>query len=702
MGAGASKAHEANTINPSSTYLPPTSIDTSSIETETAASIGTGSIDTVVDVAVAGQKWETSSIDTAPDDVPAIDDTVIDDVAVIDEVTQVEGPLEEGPPADVAVPAAVLGLDEGWSGEDVLAPLPDALLITDEVAASVLVSGADFENANISLVAFDSSAGQVEVLYGWVHPDAEAKILDAIIDENGLVEVTEPAMVMGQLDADIENNIHGELVTAVKSVKHHSAAGSPIPEHTHKRLADLAGLRETLPISDDGAVAAMWAHYGPALDASIATAAGSGDVAAIGMVTKFETEHEGTITKLVPVKDLGPGAPDLVATVKPASRPSVVSASSGRLLLGDRLPQGGNEYEIDLGAGFVARYRPHNDKAVGSSAGMQGLLEIQAPPGAGRQGELVGRLAQLNLNNKPLTAGEAEYTYLLRNAWAQGVEHTPAVRDAIDAGHDLASSYAEMLASERAHETVCMDQSEMIGWAKRIRIEADTAATPMRTAIVRDALAKQLGYASGADMAATPGYNPMPTREGPTHVWSRFDVNSSTLDPKWGTRKLVHQVTGKNLAPMLTSGGGVLTATEHRQFMGHTGVGMSEAADAGTGGSRAVFLRVKPTDTYNSGQWLEWNQPGALLTRSDWYGYNGDKFGNFQSSAQTRNPNQLVNHTAHNNEVMFRDGIDLFGPHGPDRIHLGSKQAATAVIAELKASGRTHIRNQPLSEVIVE
>jgi len=543
------------------------------------------------------------------------------------------------------------------------------------------------------------------MLYGWVHPDAEAKILDAVIDQNGLVDVTAPATVFGQLPIDKETGFHNELVTAVKSVKHHSKAGSQIPAHTEERLAELKATRDELAANSDPAVGKMLAHYGPALDAAIATAEGTGTADKIGMVTVFEADHEAMVTSKVKAKDLGAGGPDLVAHIKPASRPIVVTDTkgAGKLVL-DRSSLSGQEYQIDLGGGFTARYRPHNSDKLSAPKGMQGLLEIQAPPGAGQQGELVGRLAQLNLHNKPLTAAEAEHTYLMRNAWAQGIDQHKSVRDAIDAGHTLASTHAEVLASERSHETFGLSDTEMVSWAKRIRLEADTAAAPMKTQILRDAVAKQLGFDSGATMATTPGYNPIPTREGPTHVWNRFDVSAETLAPAWSTKRLVHNVSGQNLNSMLTTGGGVFAATEHRQFMAaQTGLGMSETADIKTGGSRSVFLRVRSQHSGSSSkQWLEWNNPSRLLARSDWYAYNSDQYGKFtDGTSQTRNPSSLVKFTAQNNEVMFRDGIDLFGDYGPDRIHVGSASTAQSVIAQIESTGRTHIRNKPLSEVIV-
>jgi len=687
MGAGSTKPHEASTVTPSTNYSAP-----ANTTPPPAAGAGAG------EDLVAGKKWETTEDAptaemTGPDNQPDPGSQQDPDIAAV-------GELAEHPVHD-----QVPGLDEAWASTEPLAGLPETLSPMDATATSVLVAGGDFENANLSLAAYHSGDGQIEVLYGWVHPDAEAKILDAIIDQDGLVEVTEPAMVYGQLDVDTETGFHKELVTAVKSIKHHTNAGSSIPAHTQQRLAELVALREELASHDDAAVALMLAHYGPALDASVAVANGSGTTDQIGMVTVFETNHEAQLTTKVPAKALGPTGPDLVGNIKPASRPKIVTDTQGRTLLSERQGAGGGqEYEIELGGGFLARYRPHNDSNVSSSKGMQGLLEIHAPPGAGHHEELVGRLAQLNLHNKPLTAAEAEHTYLLRNAWAQGVDQAKSVRTAIDSGHTLAGSYAELIASERSQEAVGLNQAEMVAWAKRIRLEADTAAAPMRTSLLRDAVATQLGFTSGAAMAATNGYDPMPTREGPTHVWSRFDIAATSLGEAWSSKRLVHKVTGNNLSQLLTSGSGVFAATEHRRFMGaKNGLGMSEAADVGTGGSRSVFLRVKPKSAnYGASQWLEWDQPAQLLSRSDWYAYNSDQFGKFTNgSNQTRNPNTLVSHNAHNNEVMFRDGIDLFGPHGPDRIHLGSKTEASKVISTLKASGRTHIRNQPLEEVIV-
>lgn len=712
MGAGKSKNHEANTITPATqtqtqTQATPTALGAVAVaESDTPATA-------MATKFVTGQKWPAATV------------TVIDGAAgaagageglegelveahLPDPTPGLEAPAEPDP--SPAVPdgpdLTVAGLDESWDSADALTPIPSGLSATDLVGHSLLVAGADFENANITLVAYDGADGPTDTLYGWVHPDAEAKILEAIIDEDGLVPVTKDAMVNDRLEVDEEHDFCGELITAVKSVKHHSAASSDIPAHTKERLDKLnalaAELTDAADGDDGGGVAAMLDHYRPALDA--ATAAAAGDATAvgdIGVVAPFVCEHMRLVTVMVPAGDTEATGPNLVGVTKPASRPAV-SVAEGAHSVAGRTKATGKEYEIDLGAGFVARYRPHSDAKISAAKGMQGLLEITAPVGGGRHRELVGRLAQLNLANRALSGAQAEYTYLLRNAWAQGIDQAASVRDATNTGATLAGSYAELLASQRASEAAGFTQAEMVSWAKRIHLEAEHLATPKRTELLRDAIANELGYGSGTEMASAAGYCPIPTRTGPTHTWERFDIAANGLSDAWKDRKLVHSIGGGRLDEVLAAGG-VLAATEHRRFIGtKPGVGMSESADVDSGGSRSVFLRVRNKNSSNQkGQWLEWKDPSRLLSRSDWYGYNGDKFGKLHVGGQTRDPDVLAGHSAHNNEVMFRDGIDLFGPAGPDKIHAGTNTAAKALITKLTKTGRTTIRGQPLDTIIV-
>ena len=87
-----------------------------------------------------------------------------------------------------------------------------------------------------------------------------------------------------------------------------------------------------------------------------------------------------------------------------------------------------------------------------------------------------------------------------------------------------------------------------------------------------------------------------------------------------------------------------------------------------------------------------WDDPSVLLRRSDWYAYPSDHFGSLNSasghsvSGLTRDPAKVVTFNG-NNEVMFRDGLDLLGAEAPSRVICGSAKARDEVLAFFKTKG---------------
>jgi len=102
---------------------------------------------------------------------------------------------------------------------------------------------------------------------------------------------------------------------------------------------------------------------------------------------------------------------------------------------------------------------------------------------------------------------------------------------------------------------------------------------------------------------------------------------------------------------------------------------------------------------------LVWDDPTVLLRRSDWYAYGGDHFGSLNPasghsvSGLTRDPFKVVTFNG-NNEIMFRDGIDLLGTEAPSRIVCGSAKARDEVLGFLKDRGVTHLHGRAVQDVV--
>lgn len=599
-----------------------------------------------------------------------------------------------------------------------LLPVPATATEAHPAGEPLLIGGADLEDASATLIAYASPGGPREVLFATVTPEAEQKLLEAVaLSDEHKVAVTVDKQVHGRLPIDEQHQLFDQIQTVVKSVNHHLKAGDGVPEHTHANHAKLVATLDQLD-ADPGrtpAEQAMLAHYRAAADQIAERLAPDHEVAydaggKVPVLSPYEVASTVQVTELVPapVGDLPDGLVAAHARQATRIKPRLDDGQAswdGKA----RSKATGHEYVIDLGDGYTAVYRPHAaaDGKTDPSFSQRGALEVIAPPGAGHGPELVDRLGRLNLVNRPMSQAEGEWAYLNRNITAQRLDTRAEVRAALDACKGLEDATYQELWTARADEAIGMNERQLGDFGRQLLLEAEARALTHKVRLVRDAVAKATGHADGAALAASPGYDPTPTRAGGWLQWNRFDVaaDPSTVDAAFGSRGLSHHVRGTDLVTVLTNGG-VLACTERRRLMGvKSNVGSSENADMETGGAQSVFLRVG-TKT-SSGPVLHWDDPGRLLVRADWYAYDGDHYGainpkahQYSATKLTRDPHAVAKFASASNEVMFRNGIDLLGDQAPSRIVCGSAALRSKVIAALSARGVTHLAGRPIEEVV--
>ena len=729
MGSGSQKAHEAIAIAPS----PPTVTDVEDstavadheVLTDGCAKCGAplddgegwnGLCGNCADIA----EYESDVADyLAEAGTDLVDGTGLnDDGSAATAPTPAEDPVakEDRPPAPEGVDFD-LDATPPVDTSEVLTPVPADPDVGDMAGHPLIVGGDDLDDASLTLVSYADAAGGEprEVLYGWVNPEAEHKVLDALaLDEEKLVPVEVTKEINGRLPLDEEHNLYGQLEKVAKSVNHHLKAGDGIPQHTldntEKLWTQLSGLYDAATADEKemisvylGAIEQITPKLDPAYDEPYST----GKLAHIDPHTVNQTV---TVTEMVPAP--AEDTPDglLAAKIRDTTRikPTLDKDGQGSWNGSSRYSgQGGKEYRIDLGDGYEAIYRPHNATS-GDSAhlGQRGFLEIVAPPGAGHGPEMVERLGQLNLVNRPMTAAEAEWTYLQRNIWAQRLDQDKNIANTVAAAKTLDDTVAELVFSEKAHQAIGMNDAQLARFAKSIQLEAEARALPEKTRMVREAVASHLGFASGQDLAESAGYNPIPRRTAGWYTWDRFDVagDPDTTTSHFGSRVLYHRVTANNIADIFANSG-ALVATERRRVMGiQPNIGMSEGSDMTSGGSRVVDLRIgsKPPQ----GPVMVWNNPTRLLRRADWYAYDGDHFaasadvGGWSTKGQTRDPAKVAGFKKGNNEILFRNGIDLTGSEAPDHIRCSSTAQRDQVLAVLDAKGISTLGGRSVKEVV--
>jgi hypothetical protein len=693
MGGGATKAHEAFTVSPAVAVAVATpSASPAAVSPPSASAAQNPTIEAAGAAGAAGapspkQLDPTGDLAAAPATTPT---------------TLEHGPTGGNNHTDEHTDMLV---------DDAVTPIPASVPIGEITGTPLLVGGADLDDSLATLVAYHSPDGPVEVLHAVVTEPAEAKLLEAVAAaKEHLVPVTVTKDVHGRLPLDETSELYEQLVTVAKSVNHHLKLGDGIPQATVDKHAALAGKLDKL--STDPATTAdehtMLAHYqaataeiGSRLAPGFATPYQQGGK--VPTVEPHTVAHPVTVTEMQPAPAAQPSDGRLAARIRNATRirPTITDGTADW----DRKARAhaaGKEYVIDLGDGYQAVYRPHApDKGVVFS--QRGSLELVAPAGAGHGPELVRRLGRLHLVNRPMTAAEGEWAYLSRNIWAQQLDQRPGVAAALTDAQGLEDAVRHQLIADRAGEAIGLDEPALEAFSKQLLLDAEAAALPHKVHLVRDAVAKARGLASGEALTADPAYDPTPRRSGGWLVWDRFDVVPGTVDSQFGGRGLRHAMTGNNLVDVLRSG--VLASTERRRLMGvKTGLGKSESADMESGGAKSVFVRVGSKSDGGTG--LYWDQPGRLLRRADWYAYPSDHFGSLNPasshsvSGQTRNPTTVAGFDGSLNEVMFRNGIDLFGSEAPTRICCGSTAVRDEILALLAERGITELGGKPVSQVV--
>lgn len=594
-----------------------------------------------------------------------------------------------------------------------LTPVPTAPPVGEPTGTPILVGGDDFINSEATLVAYDSPDGPREVLLTHISEEAEEKLLDALsIPGTHMEEIQVEEEVKERLDLDKEKKLAELTTAAITSVQHKLKKSLPMSDASiakHQAAVDaVSAVLNDPSLSDDEK--AMAQHYMDQLAVMKDKIDNGGAV--MPWMYPYEVTATKMVTKQIPVPDGDPEPGTLAATVRKASRIKAnLDPATGQTSWDGvtRSSAKGTEYEIDMGDGWKAVYRPYKDNNPSSTEfSLRGQLEVHAPAGTGHGKDLVDRLEQLHLMNKPMTAAEGEWTYLANNIQAQGLEGSAGMTAAMETAQGLQDLQVQEIVHQRMESLMGLDSGALQTAMKRIHLEASHKVLPMKVEVVRDAVAKASGFSSGAELAASPGYEPTPSTGGKWLTWSRFDVTGSKAEIQgaFQGRSLTHSLNGGDLASLL--GTGVLASTEKRAVMGiGGGIGMSEQDDKMTGGANSVFLRVKKTPSTPGGGRLIWDDPSVLMQRSDYYAYNGDHYGainpahyKYSAGAITRDPMKIAKFSGGSNEIMFRNGIDLLGAEAPSRIVCHTAAERSSILASLTARGITQLGGKPVEDVL--
>ena len=683
MGSGSMKSHEPFKVAP--TAAPGTSpIVTAASQSSTPAGIGTSDL-----------------VDTLAMTIGSANPSVLDDI-----------PSTALTEPGVSISSSVDLIEEQWAERQALTPIPDQLPVGDGMGAALAVGGADFIDGSATLICFAGPTSNDEprqVLTATLTPGAEEKLLDALTSPDApMIPTLVERDLTGRIPLDQDHHIHERLAKIAKSINSKYKNNNPASPHTEANLATLTTeleemQAEALPGSVESEMLQRYrddiTECQKRLETDFCLPYNEGG--RIAMIEPFGKHGKALVTEMVP--DPTVTSEGLAVTRRKASRIEVTKDPSGKARWdgSSRTPADGTELAVDLGDGYTAVVRPGGMNPAGKAEhGLHNTLEVIAPPGTDTHHQLVAQLGKLNLVNRPMSQAEAEWSYLQRNVWAENLQDHPSVTQAMKKAAGIEEAHEHLLLTQRAHLAVGMNDAQLEGFARQLKIDAEADALTDKLRIFRGGVATAMGHADSNTLTSLPGYRPVPQRVKGWLTWPRLNYDHTKATQAFTGRHLTHNLTSGNIAQVLMSG--ALVSTERRSMMGIKGVGMSESADKMTGGSRGVFLRVTSA---GHGAHLIWDDPAKVLSRTDWYGYNGDHYGatvegSGNSHGQTRDPYTAAKFNASNNEIIIANGLDLLGADAPSRVKCGSQKKRDQVTTALTKAGVTTIGGRPLHEVI--
>lgn len=564
-----------------------------------------------------------------------------------------------------------------------------------------MVAGPDVEDQTFTAVfchdpaAPDDPGKNRLVLFGKLRPEAEAKLMDALaVDEKASP---------GPLASDV---FWGEILTAAKSVNHHVGEGSPIPQHTQEKIkAVKAALASFAPSSpQEQKMKETYEQYITVLEHAAEKGEKTYKLYSGGMFSQFVPSLEESERET---------AGGFKAKKITGSRPFSEEKEGQLFWDGEKRIRDkifGEEYEIDLGDGYRLIYHPSRNPVPYS---LRGTVELIGPPGSADGHTALEKLSLLHLHASPVaSAEEAEVMYLERNVWVQGFGDDPEYKKIGKTVSEIGRKYEAEAVARLEEAAAHLSEEEMIVLAKSLVLENQRRLLRHRAKLLKNFFEKKLGLAEGS-LDNFPAYQPRPLAASGKkggHFWNRFDLTADKVRQALKGYVIAHKL-GENETDRLCrliESGGFLACGEVRARMGIRVSTTSPVEDMKTGGASYAFTFIRPAFSQRDYD-IVW-EPETLLTRSDWFATKDDAFGAVNPAdpksgyEKTTNVKKLKSWKSHfsgwGGQVMFKNGIDLFGIHPPRHIFVKSAADREKVLASFAKVGVKELGGRPVEEVV--
>jgi len=482
----------------------------------------------------------------------------------------------------------------------------------------------DVEDQN-ALVFVETVGGKPRTVVKMkIRPEAEAKLLKNLALTSG------DRLAVGVGDTLPQDNYYETILGGVKTVNHHVAQGDTA--YNQEKLASIEKLipeLQRLAKSSDRDVAAMAKQYLADAERVLECARGNkkfpGQFAQYRKQFKDEPDQkkppEGITARktkvAVPLRELKDGQIRVVEE----------RASTGEVF--GRSMKEGVQYEIDLGDGITASYRPWVDANYYAQQG-EFELRFAGEPDPKRFEQVMERLERMGINATIATPQDAELLYLHKQAYVLKV--------------DTSAEYQKM-------------QREL---------DARGASKEERIAAMRRFWEKRLGV---PDITKLPGYDPLgehqgkwddPKKRAGWRCQMRFDISDEDLEREMPGHAVYHHLTDDSDLPKfideLLGSNGTMVSTIEKMRAGIRPGGMSPVEDMATGGAGYFFTRIRKLPGERGGS----DEPGLyfkkrLLRRMDAITYSGDKYGRVTGDTVRKNRRSSI---ADWKELASRKGSD--------------------------------------------
>ncbi|NQT51619.1 phage head morphogenesis protein, partial [bacterium] len=419
----------------------------------------------------------------------------------------------------------------------------------------------DIEDQNALVFTETANGKRRTVVRMKIRPEAEAKMLKS------LAVTSNEKLTVDVGDTLPEDSFYDTILGGVKTVNHHVSEGDHA--YNQEKLESVKKLQaqlRKLGKSSDPDVAAMAKEYLAACD-QVLGASGKNQKFS-GHFAQYKKQFQSKPDQKKPAAGITARKTKVRMPLRELKNGQIrvldEHASTGEAF--GHSMKDGVQYEIDLGDGITATYKPW----VGTNYyAHQGEFELHfdGDPDPKRFEQAMGRLDHMGIHATIASPQDAELLYLQKQAYVLKADTSAEYKKAMQELDRKGASQEERIARLRGF------------WEERLGVD---------------------------DLTRMPGYDPMgehqvqwddPKRTAGWRHQMRFDISDDDLERELPGHGLYHRLTDDSSLPSfmdeVLGNNGAMASTIEKMRIGVRPGGMSPTADMDTGGATYFFTRIR-------------------------------------------------------------------------------------------------------------